>query len=73
MLLGGFGNINGQVEIWDAVNKRKIKSMTISDTTHLQWSPDGAHFVTATTAPRLRVDNGLVGISISISISIPTY
>ncbi|XKL62803.1 hypothetical protein PGB90_002636 [Kerria lacca] len=24
----------------------------------LQWSPDGVHFVTATTAPRLRVDNG---------------
>jgi len=24
----------------------------------LQWSPDGIHFVTATTAPRLRIGNG---------------
>jgi len=23
------------------------------------WAPDGRHFVTATTAPRLRVDNAL--------------
>ena len=24
----------------------------------LDWSPDGRHLLTATTAPRLRVDNG---------------
>ena len=24
----------------------------------LEWSPDGRHLLTATTAPRLRVDNG---------------
>ena len=23
------------------------------------WAPDGRHFITATTAPRLRVDNAL--------------
>jgi len=25
----------------------------------LDWAPDGRHFLTATIAPRLRVDNGL--------------
>jgi len=25
----------------------------------LEWAPDGRHFLTATIAPRLRVDNGL--------------
>ncbi|KAF0752570.1 eukaryotic translation initiation factor 2A [Aphis craccivora] len=35
-----------------------IKKMEIPDTTFLQWSPDGQHFVTATTAPRLKVSNG---------------
>lgn len=24
LLLGGFGNLQGQVDIWDAVNKKKI-------------------------------------------------
>lgn len=28
------------------------------DTTLLEWSPDGMHFMTATTAPRLRISNG---------------
>ncbi len=34
--------------------------MDAPDTTHLQWSPDGQHFMTSTTAPRLRVSNGYV-------------
>lgn len=29
-----------------------------SDSTTFEWSPDGTHFVTATTAPRLREGNG---------------
>lgn len=29
-----------------------------SDTTSLQWAADGQHFLTATTAPRLRTANG---------------
>ncbi len=31
-----------------------------SDSTQFEWCPDGVHFVTATTAPRLRVGNGYV-------------
>lgn len=27
-------------------------------TTHFEWAPDGRHFITATTAPRLRTSNG---------------
>ncbi|KAF7269965.1 eukaryotic translation initiation factor 2A [Rhynchophorus ferrugineus] len=58
LLLGGFGNLRGQVEIWDAVNKKKIGSCEASDSTCLLWAPDGEHFLTATTAPRLRIGNG---------------
>ena len=29
-----------------------------SDSTAFEWSPDGVHVVTATTAPRLREGNG---------------
>lgn len=58
LLLAGFGNVQGNAELWDINGKKKIKKMEIPDTTFLQWSPDGQHFVTATTAPRLKVSNG---------------
>ncbi|KAL1500865.1 hypothetical protein ABEB36_006290 [Hypothenemus hampei] len=58
LLLGGFGNLRGHIELWDAINKKKIEECEAPDTTLLQWAPDGAHFLTATTAPRLRTANG---------------
>ncbi|XP_043276692.1 eukaryotic translation initiation factor 2A [Venturia canescens] len=57
-LLGGFGNLSGDIELWDMAKKKIIASETASDTTLLYWSPDGEHFMTATTAPRLRIANG---------------
>lgn len=29
LLLGGFGNLQGQVDIWDAVNKKKIGKQVV--------------------------------------------
>lgn len=58
LLLGGFGNLQGNVEIWDAINRKKIGTCIASDTTLLSWAPDGEYFLTATTAPRLRISNG---------------
>ena len=58
LILGGFGNLPGNVEIWDVCNRKKITKIEAPDTTLLEWSPDGKHFATATTAPRLRIDNG---------------
>lgn len=77
LLLGGFGNLRGLVEIWDTNTKNKIGKFIIKvyllcvkcvfdvlgtceapDSTLLEWAPDGVHFLTATTAPRLRIGNG---------------
>ena len=58
LLLAGFGNLRGHVELWDATSKKLIGSCEAPDSTLLQWSPDGTHFLTATTAPRLRIGNG---------------
>ncbi|KAK9890495.1 hypothetical protein WA026_010576 [Henosepilachna vigintioctopunctata] len=58
LLLGGFGNLSGDVVIWDTLNWKQISSCQAQDTTLLEWSPDGTHFLTATTSPRLRVNNG---------------
>ncbi|XP_015126780.1 eukaryotic translation initiation factor 2A [Diachasma alloeum] len=58
LLLGGFGNLRGGIELWDTSKRKLIAKAEAADTTLLQWSPDGEHFMTATTAPRLRVANG---------------
>ncbi|KAF6206920.1 hypothetical protein GE061_018156 [Apolygus lucorum] len=58
LLMGGFGNLQGSVELWDAPNRKFINKLLAPDTTLLEWSPQGTHFLTATTAPRLRVSNG---------------
>lgn len=58
LILGGFGNLRGGIEVWDAPQRKLITKLEAPDTTLLEWSPDGKHFMTATTAPRLRMGNG---------------
>ncbi|OAD59323.1 Eukaryotic translation initiation factor 2A [Eufriesea mexicana] len=58
LILTGFGNLRGGIELWDVGNRKLIAKTEAPDTTLLQWSPDGEHFMTATTAPRLRIGNG---------------
>ncbi|EFO85911.1 hypothetical protein GCK72_005539 [Caenorhabditis remanei] len=58
VLICGFGNISkGKMEFWDVENKKEIISIEVPNTTLFDWAPDGQHFVTCTTAPRLRIDN----------------
>ncbi|KAK6033730.1 eukaryotic translation initiation factor eIF2A [Ostertagia ostertagi] len=59
LLTCGFGNLGkGKMEFWDAEKKKLIVSIEVPNTTLFEWAPDGQHFVTATTTPRLRIDNG---------------
>lgn len=60
VLVAGFGNLAGQMDIYD-LNKdfAKISSIEASNASVCEWSPDGKHILTATTSPRLRVDNGV--------------
>lgn len=59
----GFGNLRGNIEIWDMKKRKLVRQIMASDSTYLEWSPDGIHFCTATTAPRLQVGNGYVLLS----------
>lgn len=59
ILIAGFGNLAGQVDIWDRKSLKKIGSIEGSNTSYCEWSPDGRYILTATLSPRLRVDNGL--------------
>ncbi|XP_067647661.1 eukaryotic translation initiation factor 2A isoform X2 [Eurosta solidaginis] len=58
LALAGFGNLPGNVEIWDIKKKEKLTNIKCPDTTYFEWNPNGAYFVAATTAPRLRIGNG---------------
>lgn len=58
LLFGGFGNLRGNVEVWDMNKRVQISSGQAPDTTLLEWSPTGDIYFTATCAPRLRIGNG---------------
>ena len=60
VLVAGFGNLAGQMDIYDLEkNYQKVNTIVASNCTHCEWCPDGKHILTATTSPRLRVDNGI--------------
>ena len=60
VLVAGFGNLAGQMDIYD-LDKDYLKIATVeaSNASVCDWSPDGRFILTATTSPRLRVDNGI--------------
>lgn len=60
VLVAGFGNLAGQMDIYDLEKDyAKICTIEASNASVCEWSPDGKHILTATTSPRLRVDNGV--------------
>lgn len=60
VLVAGFGNLAGQMDIYDMdKNFHKIATVEASNASVCAWSPDGQYILTATTSPRLRVDNGV--------------
>lgn len=58
LLFGGFGNLRGNIEVWDMDKREQISTSLAPDTTLLAWSPAGDVYFTATCAPRLRIGNG---------------
>ncbi|KAI5817546.1 eukaryotic translation initiation factor eIF2A-domain-containing protein [Pyronema omphalodes] len=61
VLVAGFGNLQGQIDVYDRLaGMRKITTIESSNPSICEWSPDGRHILTATTSPRLRVDNGVM-------------
>ncbi|XP_049581970.1 eukaryotic translation initiation factor 2A isoform X2 [Syngnathus scovelli] len=58
LVLAGFGNLRGQMEVWDVKKYKQVAKSQAADATHFSWCPDGEHVLTATCSPRLRVGNG---------------
>lgn len=59
VLSAGFGNLSGTIDILQREGMKQIASIEAANTTVCEWSPDAQFFMTATTSPRLRVDNGI--------------
>lgn len=60
VLVAGFGNLAGQIDVYDmSKDYRKVCTIESGNPSVCQWSPDSRYIMTATTSPRLRVDNGV--------------
>ncbi|OJD22548.1 hypothetical protein ACJ73_06105 [Blastomyces percursus] len=60
VIVAGFGNLAGQMDIYDLdKDYTKVATIEASNASVCEWSPDGKYILTATTSPRLRVDNGV--------------
>lgn len=57
LLLGGFGNLSGNIQIWDMIEFKKVGECRALSAITCQWAADGCKFFTAIVNPRLRVDN----------------
>ncbi|KAK4131477.1 translation initiation factor eIF-2A [Trichocladium antarcticum] len=60
VLVAGFGNLAGQIDVYDLEKEyRKVCTIESGNPSLCTWSPDSRFILTATTSPRLRVDNGI--------------
>ncbi|ESQ27869.1 hypothetical protein EUTSA_v10018413mg [Eutrema salsugineum] len=59
LCVAGFGNLPGDMAFWDIANKKQLGSNKAEWSVTSEWSPDGLYFLTASTAPRRQIDNGL--------------
>lgn len=61
LCIAGFGNLRGGMEFWERSTHTCVSKLQAADSTVFAWCPDSRHILTATTSPRLKVENGLVG------------
>lgn len=57
LLLGGFGNLVGDIQFWNKDTLKLIGKNKAHCTVGCEWSPDGSQVMTAVLYPRVRVDN----------------
>ena len=57
LLLAGFGNLGGDIELWDMNTHKSIGKCNSHSASFCTWAPDGKHFLTAVCSPFIVVDN----------------
>ena len=46
LTIAGFGNLNGEISVWNVPKKSRLGKCMHGDAGDLEWAPDGRHFVT---------------------------
>lgn len=60
VVVAGFGNLQGNMDIYDRSRDFvKVGEILATNSSFYDWSPCGRFLLTATTSPRMRVDNGI--------------
>ena len=57
LAVAGFGNLSGEISIWNVPKRAKIGKCMHGDAGDLEWAPDGRHFVTKVEFRFLREGN----------------
>lgn len=57
MCLAGYGNLSGEMEMWDLETLKQIGFCKSNSASFCEWSHDDRKIMTSIVTPRLRVDN----------------
>jgi translation initiation factor 2A len=57
VLIGGFGNLAGEVDFWDLETQKDIGKTKAYCAVGVEWAPDGKHILTSVLYQRVKVDN----------------
>lgn len=57
LLIGGFGNLAGEVDFWDLDSHKEIRKTKAYCSVKVEWSPDGKYVLGAVLHERVKVDN----------------
>ena len=59
VLIGGFGNLAGEVDFWDLEGHKEIGKTKAYCTVGIDWAPNGKYLLSAVLYERVKVDNEL--------------
>jgi translation initiation factor 2A len=57
VLIGGFGNLAGEVDFWHMGSMTELKSTKAHCTVGVEWAPNGRFLMTSVLNPRMKMDN----------------
>lgn len=56
--LAGFGSLQGDIDIWDPTELKKVGRCNVHGSKYCAWAPNGRAFLSAVISTGLKVDNG---------------
>ena len=63
LLIGGFGNLAGEVDFWDLNSHKEVGKIKAYCTVSQEWSPNGKYIMCAVLHERVKVDNEIKFLS----------